>query len=64
MRRRLTARIATAAVPAEVTSDAAEALRHPDASFDAVVFILVLCSVASPDRRWPKRGGCCGRQAG
>jgi SAM-dependent methyltransferase len=50
MRRRLTARLATARVPAEVTGDAAGSLRHPDASFDAVVFTLVLCSVASPDR--------------
>ena len=50
MRRRLAARAATAPVPVEVTSDAAESLRQLDASFDAVVFTLVLCSVASPDR--------------
>jgi ubiquinone/menaquinone biosynthesis C-methylase UbiE len=50
MRRRLAARAATAPVPVEITSDAAESLRHLDASFDAVVFTLVLCSVASPDR--------------
>lgn len=50
MRRRLTARAATARVPVEVTSDTAESLRHADASFDAVVFTLVLCSVNSPDR--------------
>ena len=50
MRRRLTAKAATARVPVEVTSDTAESLRHADASFDAVVFTLVLCSVTSPDR--------------
>jgi ubiquinone/menaquinone biosynthesis C-methylase UbiE len=50
MRRRLTAKAATAHVPVEVTSDTAESLRHADASFDAVVFTLVLCSVNSPDR--------------
>jgi ubiquinone/menaquinone biosynthesis C-methylase UbiE len=49
MRRRLAAKAATAPVPVEVTSDAAESLRRPAASFDAVVFTLVLCSVASPD---------------
>ncbi len=30
------------------------ALRHPDACFGAVVFTLVLCSVASPDRALAK----------
>jgi ubiquinone/menaquinone biosynthesis C-methylase UbiE len=50
MCRRLTAKAATARVPVEVTSDTAEALRHPDATFDAVVFTLVLCSVADPGR--------------
>lgn len=50
MRSRLTAKAATAHVPVTVTSDAAETLRHPDASFDAVVFTLVLCTVASPAR--------------
>ena len=50
MRRRLAARLAQAAVPVELSSDPAEGLRYPDASFDAVVFTLVLCSVASPDR--------------
>lgn len=50
MRRRLTARLAAAPVPTEVTGDFAESLQHADASFDAVVFTLVLCSVASPDR--------------
>ena len=50
MRRRLAARIARATVPVELSSDPAEKLRYPDASFDAVVFTLVLCSVASPDR--------------
>ena len=50
MRRRLAVRVAQAAVPVEVSSDPAEELRYPDASFDAVVFTLVLCSVTSPDR--------------
>jgi ubiquinone/menaquinone biosynthesis C-methylase UbiE len=50
MRRRLAARLARVTVPTELTSDAAEELRYADASFDAVVFTLVLCSVASPDR--------------
>ena len=50
MRRRLAARLARASVPVELSSDSAEQLRYADASFDAVVFTLVLCSVARPDR--------------
>lgn len=50
MRRRLAARAAQAVVPVEVSSDPAEELRYRDASFDAVVFTQVLCSVTSPDR--------------
>ncbi|MGH3254282.1 MAG: class I SAM-dependent methyltransferase [Streptosporangiaceae bacterium] len=50
MRRRLAAKLAGAPVPAELTSDAAEALRQPDASFDAVVFTQVLCTVTDLDR--------------
>lgn len=50
MRRRMAAKLADAPVPAEVADDAAEALRHPDASFDAVVFTLALCTVTDPDR--------------
>jgi len=50
MRRRLAARLAQVAVPVELSSDPAERLRYADASFDAVVFTLVLCTVASPDR--------------
>ncbi len=50
MRRRLIAKLGTAQVPVEVTNDAAEALTHADASFDAVVFTQVLCSVTSQDR--------------
>ena len=50
MRRRLATRLAQAVVPVEVSSDPAERLRYADASFDAVVFTLVLCSVTSPDR--------------
>jgi hypothetical protein len=37
-------------VPAELTGDAAEMLRQPEASFDAVVFTQVLCTVTDPDR--------------
>ncbi len=50
MRRRLAARLASSPAPAEITGDAAEALRQPDASFDAVVFTCVLCTVGDPDR--------------
>jgi len=50
MRRRLAARAARAVVPVEVSSDPAEELRYRDATFDAVVFTQVLCSVTSPDR--------------
>jgi SAM-dependent methyltransferase len=50
MRRRLAARLAGAPAPAETTGDAAEALAQPDASFDAVVFTQVLCTVSDPDR--------------
>ncbi len=50
MRSRMTARLARAPVPVEVTSDAAEALSQAGASFDAVVFTLVLCTVTDPDR--------------
>jgi ubiquinone/menaquinone biosynthesis C-methylase UbiE len=53
MRRRLKAKLegatagepAEAQVPVEVTDAAAESLPFPDASFDAVVFTLVLCTV-------------------
>ena len=50
MRRRLMAKLGAARVPVEVTADAAETLGHGDASFDAVVFTMVLCSVTGPDR--------------
>ena len=50
MRRRMAAKLPGAPVPVQLTGDAAEALRHPDASFDAVVFTLVLCTVTDPGR--------------
>lgn len=46
MRRRLTAKLAMTPVQVEATSDLAGSLRHADASFDAVVCTLVLCTVA------------------
>ena len=50
MRRQMAAKLADAPVPAEITGDFAEALHQPDASFDAVVFTQVLCTVGDPDR--------------
>jgi ubiquinone/menaquinone biosynthesis C-methylase UbiE len=50
MRRRLAAKLAVARVPVEVTGDSASSLPYADASFDAVVCTLVLCTVADPGR--------------
>lgn len=63
MRRRLERKLGQARVPAEVRGDPAESLSEPDGRFDAVVFTLVLCTVADPDcalgeaRRVLKPGG-------
>jgi ubiquinone/menaquinone biosynthesis C-methylase UbiE len=48
MRTRLAAKLAGAPVPVEVSPAPAEALPFPDASFDAAVSMLVLCTVADP----------------
>ena len=50
MRRRLAANLFGAVVPVQVSDAVAESLPHPDDSFDAVVFTLVLCTVADPGR--------------
>jgi ubiquinone/menaquinone biosynthesis C-methylase UbiE len=50
MRRRLSARAAEAPVPVEVSDAGGEALPFTDGEFDAVVFTLVLCTVADPAR--------------
>lgn len=48
MRRRLVAKAAQAPVPVEVSDAGAERLPLPDASFDAVLFTLVLCTIGDP----------------
>jgi SAM-dependent methyltransferase len=48
MRRRLAANLFRAVVPVQVSDAAAESLPYPDGCFDAVVFTLVLCTVADP----------------
>jgi ubiquinone/menaquinone biosynthesis C-methylase UbiE len=50
MRRRMAAKVGQAFVPVEFADAVAEALPYPDASFDAVVFVGTLCTVADPDR--------------
>lgn len=50
MRRRLAHRLHQARAPVRIDNARAEALPYPDASFDAVIFTCVLCSVDDPDR--------------
>ena len=50
MRRRALKRAPKAAVPIEVVPGDGERLPFPDASFDTVVFALVLCTIPHPDR--------------
>lgn len=49
MQRRLRARLEAIGRRAEIVTASAEALPFPDASFDAAVSTLVLCTVADPD---------------
>nr|WP_282772690.1 class I SAM-dependent methyltransferase [Saccharomonospora viridis] len=49
MRARLARRAAEMELPVELSAASAEALPFADASFDAVVFTLVLCTVSDPD---------------
>lgn len=56
MRARLAGKAAGAPVPVEISDAAAESLPYPDASFDAVVFALVLCTVADPERALTEAG--------
>ena len=50
MRLRMRPSLAEARVPVEMSDAAAERLPFDDASFDAIVFVCTLCTVADPER--------------
>jgi len=56
MRARLAGKVPGSAVPVEISDAAAESLPFPDASFDAVVFVFALCTVADPGRALTEAG--------
>jgi ubiquinone/menaquinone biosynthesis C-methylase UbiE len=64
MRRRLVAKTAAAEVPVDVDDSPAEALPFANASFDTVVFTVVLCTVTDPDRAWRRHAACCAPAGG
>lgn len=64
MRRRLVAKTAAPEVPVDVDDSPAEALPYADASFDAVVFTVVLRTVTDRLAPWRRRAACCAPAGG
>jgi ubiquinone/menaquinone biosynthesis C-methylase UbiE len=56
MRAKLAGKTAAAPAPVEISDAAAESLPYPDTSFDAVVFVLTLCTVADPEHALAEAG--------